>query len=259
MNSWIQGGLLAAYRVVVRTGILETQTGYALFERLYDKYKLVYEAACLKHVRSYVTAGSTVVDVGAHVGFFTQTLGAWVGPQGRVLAIEPEPVNFARLHNRVQRNGLASRVILVNAAAVDTPGSRFLKVDPVHPGDHQLANGGLPVRGVTLDELLADLELPAVSLVKLDVQGAELKVLKGAVQLLRLRPPNLMIEVDEERLRLQGTSAGELFGLLASHGYTTRLLRSRGLSGPLSVDEALAAVGPPGRYADFLFLPPGSS
>jgi FkbM family methyltransferase len=252
----LQHGLLAAYRVVLRTGILETEAGYTVFERLYDQYKLVYEAACLRHVRRFVTAGSAVVDVGAHVGFFTQTLASWVGPHGRVLAIEPEPVNFRRLQRRVQRRRLGSRVILVNGAAVDAPGDRYLKVDPTHPGDHQLASTGLAIRGVTLDELTAGLALPAVSLVKLDVQGAELMALKGGLGLLKRWRPHLMIEVDEERLRLQGTSPAELFTLLRALGYEACLLRNLGMSRPLSTEEAVAAAGGPGRYADFLFLPP---
>jgi predicted methyltransferase len=86
---------MQVYRVALRTGIFETRPGYFFLERYYDAYKAVLEAPSLRHVRSFVPAGSTVIDVGAHCGFQTKHFGAWVGPQGRVIAIEPEPTNFA--------------------------------------------------------------------------------------------------------------------------------------------------------------------
>jgi FkbM family methyltransferase len=259
VNPRLQGLLLFAYRLLLlRSGVLETGPGYALFERVYDLYKAGLEASSLRHARGYVRPGSRVVDVGAHVGFFTQRFAGWVGPGGRVIALEPEPINFGRLCRRLQRTGLAARVEAVNAAAVEASGRFFLKVDPTHPGDHQLAPGGLPVRGVALDRQVEPDDPREVSLVKIDVQGAEARVLAGAAETLQRFRPTLLVEVDDERLRRQGSSAGELLEGLASLGYVPQHLSRSGLSRVLGVADAVRLAGGAGRYADFLFAGRGS-
>jgi FkbM family methyltransferase len=253
MNPRLQSLFLAAYRGLLHTRLLETRPGYALFERAYDLYKAVLEASSLRHVRPFVPAGTRVVDVGAHVGFFTERFAQWVGPQGLVLALEPEPVNFGRLSRRLERTGLAARCRAVNAAAVEASGDFFLKVDPTHPGDHQLASAGLAVPGLSLDALLDAPDPRPVSLMKIDVQGAEGRVLAGAEDTLRRFRPSLLVEVDDARLRLQGWSAERLVGRLESLGYTPRHLSRAGLSGVLGPAEAVHLAGGIGRYADFLF------
>ena len=253
MNQRSQALLLAAYRALLRTGLLETRAGYAVFERVYDVYKDRLESSFLRHVRPSVRPGSRVVDVGAHVGFFTERFATWVGPEGSVTALEPEPVNFGRLRRRVARTGLGGRVQAVNAAAVERSGGVFLRVDPTHPGDHQLAVEGLPVRGVTLDEIVGPADPRPLSLVKIDVQGAEARVVAGGEETMRRLRPSLLVEVDDERLRRQGSSARELIGCLAALGYTPRHLSRAGISRVLATGEAVDLAGGRGRYADFLF------
>jgi FkbM family methyltransferase len=253
MNARLQDALLAAYRGLLRTGLLETRAGYAAFERIYDLYKAALEASSLRHVRDYVRPGSTVIDVGAHVGFFTERFARWVGPEGRVIALEPEPVNFGRLGRRLHRTGLASRVAALNAAAVESSGGYFLRVDPTHPGDHQLASAGLPVAGMALDHLIERADRRAVSLMKIDVQGAEARVLAGATETIRRFRPSLLVEVDDGRLRRQGSSAERLLETLAALGYTPQHLSRSGLSRALGATEAVDIACGDGRYADFLF------
>ncbi len=259
MNPRFQSLLLAAYRVLLRTGFLETRAGYAVFERAYDLYKDRFESAFLRHVSPYVRPGSRVVDVGAHVGFFTQRFATWVGAEGSVTALEPEPVNFGRLRRRMSRTGLAARVEAVNAAAVEAPGGFYLRVDPTHPGDHQLAGEGLPVPGVTLDGLVDRQDPRPLCLVKIDVQGAEARVLTGATETLRQLRPTLLVEIDDDRLRRQGSSATDLLERLAALGYAPQHLSRAGLSRVLTTDEAAHLAGGAGRYADFLFALRGGS
>lgn len=197
--------------------------------------------------------------MGAHVGFFSQRFASWVGETGHVVALEPEPINYARLCRRVHRTGLSARVTTLNAAAVERPGDYFLRLDPWHPGDHQIASAGLPVGGVTLDEVLALRGWPPVSLIKLDIQGAEARALAGARETLERLRPTLLVEVDELRLRRQGSSARQLFDLLAAKGYRPRHLTHSGVSPVMATVEALGAAGEVGGYADFLFPAPASS
>lgn len=77
---FVQGALLWAYRGVQRSGLLDTAPGRAAFERAYWAYKWSIEAKDLETLRPHVTPGSTVVDVGANIGFFTVRFAEWSGP-----------------------------------------------------------------------------------------------------------------------------------------------------------------------------------
>lgn len=255
MREFLQGGLFRAYRAAVDAGFLKTAVGVRLYESAYSLYKGRLEAPWAGLLRPFVPAGSTAVDVGANIGFFTRRFARWVGPEGRVVAIEPEPANFERLRRRLESSGLGKVVLLHLAAAAEREGEAFLSLNPYHPGDHRLGESGLPVRTVTLDALLARADLPPVSLIKIDVQGAEAKVIEGARKLLTERRPALCVEVDDSALRQQGSSCAELLGKLRAFGYRIRRLEPRSISEPISEEEAVRAASRPGTYGDYLFVP----
>ncbi len=135
--------------------------------------------------------------------------GAGSATGGRVIAIEPEARNVDSLRRRVQRAGLADTVECVQAVAAAQPGELRLAVNPTHPGDHQIAAQGRA--GPRRDPRRADAgEARHVSLVKIDVQGAESMVLAGARSVLEEHRPALFVEVDDARaarLRLLGPGA----------------------------------------------------
>ena len=111
------------------------------------------------------------------------------------------------------------------------------------------------MRAVTLDALLAERQWPAVSLIKIDVQGAEARVLSGAGEALRRFRPALFLEVDDEALRAMKADAGTLLHELEAQGYRIHRILKNHISAPMRIEEAVAmTVG--GRYADFLLLHP---
>ena len=256
MKEPTQAALLGIYRAVLATGVLHTSWGYRAFERVYDFYKAAAESSFLDHVRGFVPPGSAVVDLGAHVGFFTERFATWTrATGGQVIAVEPEPINFGRLQHRIARRGL-THVKAFNLAVAETPGDLFLKVDPFHPGDHQLAAEGLGVRGTSLDALMGECGWPRVGLVKLDIQGAEMRALSGGRETLARFKPVLLVEIDDERLRRQGSSGAELLALLDDLGYGAHHLTRQGLSRVLATADARHIVDrAAGSYVDFLFVP----
>jgi FkbM family methyltransferase len=244
--------LLALYERLYRSGLLSRPRARRAFEWAYLGYKSVLEAGPVARLRPLVPAGSAVVDVGANIGFFSLKFARWVGPAGRVIAIEPEAVNARTLRLRVERARLKDVVNVVEAAASDSPGFVPFVRNPLHPGDHHIGPGGKPLRAVTLDELTAG-EAQRVSLVKVDVQGAEMMVLAGAGRLLAEQRPALFMEIDDEGLAEFGSSARDLLAKLTALGYTGHRL-TRGGIGPgetVAELEALTAAG----YLDVLFLP----
>ena len=176
----LQTGLIGLYRLVKATGGLDTAPGRRIFEASYLFYKDRFEAGPIRMLRPYVRPKTIVIDIGANIGYFTRRFATWVSQGGRVVAVEPESLNFARLQHAVATAGLRDVVETVQAAVAERAGEGFLEINPGHPGDHRLGTTGLPVAMTTVDDLLASRDWPEVSLIKIDVQGAEARVLAGA-------------------------------------------------------------------------------
>jgi FkbM family methyltransferase len=257
VNRMLQRTLLGLHGVVRRSGLLSTGPGRRLFEIGYDFYKARLEAGEIAGLRRYVRPGTCVVDVGANIGFFTVRFARWVSDGGRVLAVEPEADNHRSLERRLARAGLAGHVEVVRAAAGEREGWDYLTVNPHHPGDHRLsvADGdGEPVRLATIDGLLAARGRPAVSLIKIDVQGAEPRVIAGAAETLARFAPAIWMEVDPKATRRAGGDPRRLLEQMAAAGYQPHVLSRAGVGPALSV-QAAAGLAEARGYADFLFLP----
>jgi len=253
MKSAIQACLIRTYALVHSTGLLSTDVGEWAFRSAYTGYKRFIEAGHLGPLRSLVRPGTFVIDVGANIGFFTLEFARWVGDGGKVLAIEPEPVNFGRLTRGVSRAGLRHVVDLVQAAATERSGEVGLIMSPRHHGDHRIGDGGLPVPAVTIDDLLAARGWPPVSLMKIDVQGAESRVLAGAGETLRALRPALFVEVCDEALRTSQSSAEDLLAQLYGHGYSAYRTTHERIVEPMTAAQALDQHEKR-SYVDLLFL-----
>jgi FkbM family methyltransferase len=256
MNTILQRGLIGLYRAVKATGVLDTAAGRKIFEASYHIYKDRLEAGPVELLRRWVRPGTVVLDVGANVGFFTLRFASWVSDGGRVIALEPEAVNYEALVRAIAKAGLSGVVETIQAAVSDATGEAKLEVNPGHPGDHKLGDEGVAVATTTVDDLLAARGWPEVSLIKIDVQGAEALVLSGARQALERSRPALFLEVDDAALRRFGSSAGGLLESAVAQGYTIHSRVGEGFSAPLSVAEALSLEGT-ADYEDLLLLPAG--
>jgi FkbM family methyltransferase len=254
MNKLLQDGLIGLYRLVNGTGALDTAVGRRVFESAYRIYKDRLEAGPIRVLRPFVRPRTYVIDVGANIGFFTMQFAAWVSDGGKVIAVEPEAVNYARLRHAIAEAGLTDVVKTLQAAVAEVAGEGFLEVDPGHPGNHKLGAEGVPVAVTTIDDIVAARGLPEVSLIKVDVQGAEARVLAGARRTLERSRPALFLEVDDRQLRRYGSSAAELLASAAGLGYAIHSRVGEGISTPMSVDEALAQ-GEMKPYEDTLLLP----
>lgn len=241
--------LLLAYRMFSRP--LQTRAGRRLFLAAYHVYKR-FEARDVSALAPLIVPGSTVIDVGANVGFFATRFARWVGSGGTVIAIEPEAGNARVLRSEALRAGLA-HIECVEAAAAARVGQGHLVLNPNHPADHRLGSSGVAVDLVTIDGLMAERAWPPVSLIKIDVQGAELDVINGAVETLSRARPALYIEVDDEALIAQGASASALATRLEMLGYVPNEIDAGG--GVKSIDlPAIIDRSRSGRYIDVLWL-----
>ena len=139
------------------------------------------------------------VDVGAHIGKYGVMVGRQLSSRGRVIAIEPDPQNFSVLSRNIRANALAN-VTAVNVACGDLDGEAILHRDPHDPIKHSIradVGPGVKVGVRRLDSLLGELGVSVVDLLKLDAEGMEVPVLRGAQETLR-RSPDIRIIVEAE-------------------------------------------------------------
>ena len=249
----LQRLLTWGYRLAIDSGIMRLPGMRPLYEASYGLYKRFSEARYVELLHGHVGPGTTVVDVGANIGFFTRYFAAWAGPAGRVIAIEPEVANFERLQSMLRSKGLSRTVVAVHAAAAEHAGQVALTIDRYHPAGHYLSSEGVPTRAVTVDDLVRQHADGPVSFIKIDVQGAELRVLQGATHTLAASRPALLVELDDPALRQQQASIEAVVEFLASYGYRGRLLLPAGLSPPCSSKE-LVAASLEYDYVDALFV-----
>lgn len=203
-----------------------------------------------------------VVDVGANLGLYSAFLSRCVGAQGRVISFEPDP----DLHRLLVANCAANACANVeahNLALGDGPGRMALSRSALNGGDNHLgpvAHGAFR-RSLEVDVAALDLLMPGLApgLVKLDVQGWELRALRGMAGLLgRVERVGVLLEVCPRSLRRAGDSPEDLFGFLGGLGFglyscadwtrhdrASFLSVAAGLRGQAHVDVFASRVGPP--------------
>ena len=142
-------------------------------------------------IRSFVEAigpGDTVFDVGAHAGYYTLAAARRVGRRGRVVAFEPHPQNLDYLRRHVRLNDLRHVLVLPMAIADSTGEAAFEAAESRFEG-RLSASGTIAVKVASLDDLSAAGTAPDPDVVKIDVEGAEERVLVGAAALVdRVHP-----------------------------------------------------------------------
>lgn len=172
--------------------------------------------------------GMIFVDGGANEGMYTLFASAKVGSKGRVIAVEPSPRELIRLRKNIQLND-AHNIDLMEMALADRPGVLQLRIaEGEHAGQNTLGDfayegvqtaGMKSVVATTLDDIIRRQAVDRVDVVKLDLEGAEIRALRGARDVLRRLKPLLLIEVNDAALRHQGGHPSELLDLLSEENY----------------------------------------
>lgn len=182
----------------------------------------------LAALRRHVRRGAVVCDVGANKGSFLFWLAQWSAP-GRVIAFEPQPDLAAMLARLCDRFALANVTIERAAVCAQSGTSAFFVPDGHAPCASLLPPAGpatpLSVATVTLDDYLGD--AADVAAIKIDVEGAELDVLRGARDTLRRCHPLVIVECDRHTTTPDNIHA--TFALLSDLGYRGAFVSPHGL------------------------------
>jgi FkbM family methyltransferase len=172
--------------------------------------------------RAAVRPGATVLDVGANVGAYTVLFARWVGDSGRVVAFEPAPGSIAGLREHVRLNGLSNRVEIVDAAVSDGVGSAIFDCEGVSGANALVPGaagpGAITVATTTLDAFCADRGLQP-TVVKIDVEGAELDVLRGGRRVLAAPGLQAFVEFHPAIWARRGIAREAIATELADQGF----------------------------------------
>lgn len=181
-----------------------------------------YEALVLRVLERLAETRRVFVDVGANVGKYVVPLAK---RYEKVYAVEPDPDNLEALIKNIEINGIVDRVVVVPKALGSAPGVAHLAQAGAQS---RIADRGIEVEVTTLDECCPDAEA-----VKIDVEGFELEVIKGALRTIEVNRPAFLIEHHEY-----------IFGIpLRWHPEIARILMDRGY------------VAIRVRYPHFLYVP----
>lgn len=186
-----------------------------------------------------IQPGDLMIDVGAHFGMHTLLAACLVGEKGKVVAFDPTPATVRLLRRNLGLNGLNGRVTVVESAVSNSAADRiefFIpREGPMVEASLQPMVDGMNrtmVANVRLDEFRKNLDR-RVAFIKIDVEGAELEVLRGAKEMLREDQPVLAIEVHGFALPRFRASVRDLREFLESFGYTETLLEGQQFNGSL--------------------------
>ncbi len=250
-------------RIVCRRGgvlwDLDLSEGVDFAIYLFGSFEPEVVAAC----RRLCPEGGICLDVGANIGAHTLPLAALAGPQGQVHAFEPTDFAFQKLRRNLSLNPeLSGRIEAAQVFLGETlsqpvpekvPAAWPLRagsdLDPLHGGRAESLTG---CRRDTLDDWMLRTNPARIDLFKLDVDGHEIEVLRGAERLLQTHRPRMIVEFAPYVFIDKPGGFQGLVELLRGHGYEARTLKGKAL--PLN--SSLETLIPHGAGVNAVLTPP---
>ena len=220
-----------------------------------------YDAKIIARLSTCLHEGATVFDIGANVGFYSMALGNRLRPlHGKLYAFEPVPSNFERLVECVTLNNLEDVVFAHGTALGDEEGTISLQMENQNnasTGNAVMVKGKIPVENAqavtvsapitTLDNFVQHHEIDQCDLIKIDVEGAEVMFLRGAVNFLSVHRPIIYGEFNPYYMAQFGHSFADAVEIVARWDY--RFFKQVGRAGFVEVKNPEAGM------ADMLLCP----
>jgi FkbM family methyltransferase len=229
----------------------------------------MFERSTVNTYKKLLLPGNTVLDIGANIGAHTLPIAHTIGPLGKIFAFEPTQYAYLKLVRNVSLNpALAERIHVEQMMLSDrdnpSPSHALysswkltttqVSRHPKHLGQLMDITGARTGR---LDDFVAQLKLDRIDFIKIDVDGNECAVLRGAQRVLESFRPKILMEFMPYGLEESGHSLKELMELLKSAGY--KILSVPKLA-PLPEDsEELGKLIPDGSSINVLCLPGNST
>lgn len=213
-------------------------------------------------LKEAIAPGDAVVDVGGNIGMFTLTARYYVGEAGAVHVFEPNPAPRERLLRHLEANSIAN-VTVHDCALDEREGEAVLHAPKSNLGEGSLARPAYPETDMIAEAVeikVGDHVLPDVSprLLKVDVEGAEVGVLRGFRRMIARARPVIVCECAQQHLKRFGKSFTDLAAIAEEHGYDVyRLSRRNGLFSRRLVLSRISREATFDKDEDVVFVQPG--
>jgi len=184
-----------------------------------------YEPYLTDLMLSKIKSGDVVLDIGANIGYDTVLFADKVGKKGKVIAVEPDPINFEILQKNIKENKLFN-VVAVKAAlgnenkkmkifeSEENYGDHRMWEETLRPAGTSLDREAKPVFCRRLDDLLKELEYQKIDFIKMDVQGFETLVIEGGKEIIKKNTPTIFFEYWPWGIKNTGSDYKEMMKFL---------------------------------------------
>ncbi|MCK4665630.1 FkbM family methyltransferase [Candidatus Dependentiae bacterium] len=169
--------------------------------------------------KSILKKGDIFFDIGAHVGFFSVLASRIIGNDGKVFAFEPYPRNICYLKEHININHLKN-IQVYEDAVMDKVGEMYFQIDTDRAkAQGKVADSGdFKIKTVSLDSLYQEGKIPLPNSMKIDVEGGEVLVIKGAISILKEAKPIIILSTHGEEVHKKSLT------LLKELGYSFKSL-----------------------------------
>jgi len=227
-------GIVKKIESVLKSDFIEVQ-GCKMFLDKWDSLDLsinqVYNEFDTQTIKNQVKQGDIVLDVGAHIGYYTLMLAKSVGKEGKVFSFEPEPHNIEILKKNIAANNYQNIILeskgvsninkkcKLYSGLSSSGASRIYKPERILAKYHK---DPIDIQTVVLDEYFSKLDLvDKIDFVKMDIEGAEILALKGMKKILReSKNLKLFVEFSKDALQDSGSNPEDLLNILENEGFT---------------------------------------
>lgn len=181
---------------------------------------------------------NVVFDVGTNIGSVLMNIAKKVGINGRVYGFEPDPANYKKCMTNMRLNNFKN-ISVLNSGLGEKKSNVFLKVDVddnrgMNRVEKNKSENSVQITLTTMDDFVIENNIKKLDLIKIDVEGYEYNVLKGAQKTITSLRPKMFIEINDDLLRLQEASAKSVIFLLNELNY--KAINSR-TSKTISVED----------------------
>lgn len=206
-------------------------SGFRLrFPARYFKYfEPDYELNNINFINNNIKPGMVAIDVGAHLGLISIIIGKRVSPNGNVFSFEPTPSTFRLLKRTIEINKMSGTVKPLNKAISERTGKDFFYVTDIEASNsNSLSNNKrtigtetkIEVQLTSIDDFAKEYNLNKIDLIKIDAEGTEYSVLKGATEVIDKSKPKIILALHPDSIKNFGDTLSDIWDFVTAKKYT---------------------------------------
>ena len=195
--------------------------------RYYKYYGSEYEKDSIAQMKKEIHSGQTVIDIGAQLGLMTKLFADLVGQEGKVYAFEPTPSTFSLLKKTIAINNINNIARPVQKAVSNEKGVATFNISEQEASNaNSLSKNnndhtrGIKVELISVDDFVKEFKINKIDYIKIDAEGAEFAVLKGAEKTIKKDRPKMLLALHPEAIHNFGDSLEVIWDFILLNNYS---------------------------------------